>query len=66
MVNTTSEHLKARKVFIFKHFRFHEHLKFYAQLSLAQKKFYNRGANSFAQKDDCKTRKDVCKKATQK
>ena len=33
MINTTSEHLKARKVFIFKHFRFYEHFKFHAQLS---------------------------------
>ena len=24
MINTTSEHLKARKVFYFKHFRFYE------------------------------------------
>ena len=30
MMNT-SEHLKARKVFIFKQFRFYEHLKFHAQ-----------------------------------
>ena len=27
MINTTSEHLKARKVLIFKHFRFYENLK---------------------------------------
>ena len=33
MINTTSEHLKARKVFIFKHVRFYEHLRFHAQLS---------------------------------
>ena len=33
MINTISEHLKARKVFSFKHFRFCEHLKFHAQLS---------------------------------
>ena len=33
MINTTSEHLKARKVFIFKHCRFYEHLKYHAQLS---------------------------------
>ena len=31
MINTTSEHLKARKVFISKQFRFYEHLKFHAQ-----------------------------------
>ena len=40
-VNTTSEHLKARKVFIFKHLRFDEHLKFHVQLTLARKKLYN-------------------------
>ena len=33
MINTTSEHLKARKIFIFKHFRFYEHLECHAQLS---------------------------------
>ena len=33
MINTTFEHLKAMKVFIFKHFRFYDNLKFYAQLS---------------------------------
>ena len=33
MINTTSEHLKARKVFIFKQFKYYEHLKFHAQLS---------------------------------
>ena len=41
MINTTAEHLKARKVFIFKHFTsflsildyVYEHLKFHAQLS---------------------------------
>ena len=34
MINTTPEHLIARKVFIiFKHFRFNEHLKFHAQSS---------------------------------
>ena len=32
-INTTSEHLKARKVLIFEHLRFYEHLKFHAQLS---------------------------------
>ena len=35
MINTTSGHLKANKIFIFKHFRFYEHLKFLAQLSSA-------------------------------
>ena len=38
MINTTSEHLKARKVFLFKHFKFYEHFEFHAQLSWAQKK----------------------------
>ena len=35
MLNTTSESLKARKIFIFEHFSFYEPLKFHAQLSLA-------------------------------
>ena len=30
MIITTSESLKARKVFIFQHFRFYEQLKFHA------------------------------------
>ena len=30
MIDTTSESLKARKVFIFQHFSFYEQLKFYA------------------------------------
>ena len=30
MINTTSESLKARKVFIFQHFNFYEQLKFHA------------------------------------
>ena len=34
MINTTAEHLKARKVFIFQHFRFDEQLKIHAQLSM--------------------------------
>ena len=33
MINTPSESLKTRKVFIFQHFSFYEQLKFYAQLS---------------------------------
>ena len=33
MINTTFEHLKAMKVFIFNHFRFYDNLKFHAQLS---------------------------------
>ena len=44
MINTTSERLKAGKVFIFQHFWFNEQLKFHAQLSWARKKFYNLGA----------------------
>ena len=44
MINTTSESLKASKVFIFSHFIFYEQLKFHAQLSWARKKFYNLGA----------------------
>ena len=35
MINTTSESLKVRKVFIFQHVRFYEQLKFHTQLSLA-------------------------------
>ena len=34
MINTTSEHLKARKVFSFKYFGFYEDLKYHAQLSM--------------------------------
>ena len=30
-ISTTSESLKQRKIFIFHHFTFHEHLKFHAQ-----------------------------------
>ena len=37
MINATSESLKARKVFIFQHFRFYEQFRFHAQLSLALK-----------------------------
>ena len=33
MINTTSENLKGRKIFIFQHFRFYEQLKSHAQLS---------------------------------
>ena len=29
-INTTAEHLKAIKVFCFKHFRFYEHFEFHA------------------------------------
>ena len=35
MINTTSDCLKARKVFIFQYFSFYEQLKFHAQLSSA-------------------------------
>ena len=41
MINTTSESLKARNVFIFQHFSFYEQLKFHVNLSWARKKFYN-------------------------
>ena len=37
MINTTSESLKARNVFIFQHFSFYEHLKFHAWLCWAWK-----------------------------
>ena len=43
MINTTSESLEARKVYIFQHCSFYEQLKFHTQLSLARKKFYNLG-----------------------
>ena len=33
MINTTSESLKARKIFIFQHFSFYEELVFHAQPS---------------------------------
>ena len=39
MINTSSESLKARTVFIFQHFNFYEQLKYHAQFSV--KKFYN-------------------------
>ena len=32
LINTTPERLKARKVFVFQHFKFNEPLKFYPQL----------------------------------
>ena len=35
MINTTSESMKAKKIFIFQHFRFYEQLKYHAQLSWA-------------------------------
>ena len=35
MINTTSESLKASKIFIFQHFSFYEQIKFHAQLSWA-------------------------------
>ena len=41
MINTTSESIKSRNVFIFKLFGFYVHLKFQAQLSCAQKMFDN-------------------------
>ena len=50
MINTASENFKAWKTFIFHHFTFYKHLKFNAQLSWAQKKFYNLGTRSIQQK----------------
>ena len=41
MINTTSERLKARNVFICRYLSFYEQLKFRAQLSWAWKKFHN-------------------------
>ena len=43
-MNTLSESLKARNIYIFQHFSFYEQLKIHAQLSWARKKFYNFGA----------------------
>ena len=40
MINTTSESLKAREVFILQHVSFCEQLKFHAQLSWEYDKFY--------------------------
>ena len=40
-INTASESFKARKSFIFYNFTLYEPLKFHAQLSSVQKKFYN-------------------------
>ena len=47
MINTTSERLKARNFFICPYFSFYKQLKFLAQLSRAQKQFYNLGARVF-------------------
>ena len=44
MINTASESLKAKTVFIFQYFCFYEQLKFHAQLSI--KKLYNVGADN--------------------
>ena len=38
MINTTSERLNTRKVFIFQHISFNEQLNFYAQLSEHEKR----------------------------
>ena len=35
MINTTSDSQKARKVYMFQHFSFHEQLKLYALVSVA-------------------------------
>ena len=40
MINTTSERLQARKVFICPYFSFYQQLKFHAQLSCAPNKLY--------------------------
>ena len=42
-INTTYERLKARIFFICRYFSFDEQLNFHAQLSWAQKMFYNLG-----------------------
>ena len=44
MINTTSERLTARTIFICQYLSFYEQLKFSAQLSWAWKKFCNLGA----------------------
>ena len=46
IINTSSERLKARNLFIYRYFSFYELLKFHAQLSWAWKKFYNLGART--------------------
>ena len=46
MINTTSDRLKARNLFICPYFSFYEQLKFCAQFSWAWKKFYNLGASA--------------------
>ena len=38
MISTTSEILKGRKIFIFKHFRFYKHLKIPCSVELSTKK----------------------------
>ena len=43
MVNTLSERLKARNVFIFRYFSFYEQLKVCTQLSWAKEQFYYLG-----------------------
>ena len=37
MINTTSDRLKARNIFICRYFSFHEQLKFHAKLELSMK-----------------------------
>ena len=46
-INTTSESLKARKVFIFQHFSLYEQLKFLCSVELSMLKFYNLGGQVF-------------------
>ena len=43
MISTTSESLKARKLFIFQHKSFNEQLKFHAQMSWESKSFITSG-----------------------
>ena len=45
-INTSSESLKARKIWIYQHFSFNEKLKFHAQLSWAWIFYYNLGDSS--------------------
>ena len=56
MINTTSERLKARNIFICQNFSFYEQLQFRAQLSWTRKKFYNLGTRSYSFKVWCVTR----------
>ena len=46
-INESSERLKASNTYIVQHLSFYEQLKFHAQLSWAQKKYYNLRAVPF-------------------